>query len=47
MNWKTVGFRNLSVHAFDKIDWQLVCNILEGDLIDLVRFLECVEGFDG
>jgi uncharacterized protein YutE (UPF0331/DUF86 family) len=44
---KAVGFRNLSVHAYDKIDWQLVWNILEGDLMDLVRFLECVESFDG
>ena len=43
---KVVGFRNLSVHAYDKIDWQLVWNILEGDLSDLVRFFECVESFD-
>ena len=43
---KAVGFRNLSVHAYDKIDWQLVWNILEGDLMDLVRFLECVENLD-
>jgi len=43
---RAVGFRNLSVHAYDKIDWQLVWNILEGDLIDLVRFLECVESLD-
>ncbi len=44
---KAVGFINLSVHAYDKIDWQLVWNILEGDLMDLVRYLECVESFDG
>jgi uncharacterized protein YutE (UPF0331/DUF86 family) len=44
---KAVGFRNLSVHAYDKIDWQLVWNILEGNLRDLVSFLECVESFDG
>ena len=44
---KAVGFRNLSVNAYDKIDWQLVWNILEEDLKDLVRFLECVESFDG
>ena len=43
---KAVGFRNLSVHAYDKIDWQLVWFILEGGLKDLVRFLECVESFD-
>ena len=43
---RAVGFRNLSVHAYDKIDWHLVWKILEGDLKDLVRFLECVESFD-
>ena len=43
---KAVGFRNLSVHAYDKIDWQLVWYILVGDLKDLVRFLECVESLD-
>ena len=43
---KAVGFRNLSVHAYDKIDWQLVWDILEEDLMDLVRFLESVECFD-
>ena len=43
---KAVGFRNLSVHAYDKIDWQLVWNILEGDLMDLVRFFESVEILD-
>ena len=43
---KAVGFRNLPVHAYDKIDWQLVWNILEGDLSDLVHFLECVESYD-
>jgi uncharacterized protein YutE (UPF0331/DUF86 family) len=43
---KAVGFRNLSVHAYDRIDWHLVWNILEGDLSDLVHFLECVEKLD-
>ena len=44
---KAVGFRNLSVHAYDKIDWQLAWNIVEGDLMYFVRFLEYVENFDG
>ena len=43
---KAVGFRNLSVNAYDKIDWHLVWKILEGDLKDHVRFLEFVENFD-
>ena len=43
---KAVEFRNLSVHAYDKIDWQLVWNILEEDLKNVVQFLECMESFD-
>ena len=43
---KAVGFRNLSVHAYDKIDWQLVWETLEGDLKDFVQFLECMESLD-
>jgi len=43
---RAVGFRNLSVHAYDKIDWQLVWNILESDLHDLVRFIELIEKFE-
>ena len=41
---KTVGFRNLSVHAYDKIDWQLVWNILEENINDLFHFVENIEG---
>ena len=43
---RAVGFRNLSVHAYDKVDWQLVWNILESDLHDLVRFIELIEKFE-
>ena len=43
---RAVGFRNLSVHAYDKIDWQLVWNILESDLHDLVLFIELIEKFE-
>ena len=43
---RTVGFRNLSVHAYDKINWQLVWNILESGLHDLVRFIELIEKFE-
>ena len=43
---RAVGFRNLSVHAYDKIDWQLVWNILESDLHDLVLFVELIEKFE-
>ena len=40
---RAVGFRNLSVHAYDKIDWNLVWNNFEGDLNDLVQFVEIIE----
>jgi uncharacterized protein YutE (UPF0331/DUF86 family) len=38
-----VGFRNLSVHAYDKIDWNLVWTNFESDLRDLVNFVEIIE----
>jgi uncharacterized protein YutE (UPF0331/DUF86 family) len=37
------GFRNLSVHAYDKIDWNLVWNNFGSDLNDLVNFVEIIE----
>jgi len=40
---RAVGFRNLSVHAYDKIDWNLVWNNFESDLNDLVQFVEIIE----
>jgi uncharacterized protein YutE (UPF0331/DUF86 family) len=40
---RAVGFRNLSVHAYDKIDWNLVGTNLESNLNDLVQFVEIIE----
>ena len=40
---RAVDFRNLSVHAYDKIDWNLVWNNLGSDLNDLVNFVEIIE----
>jgi len=40
---RAVGFRNLSVHAYDKIDWNLVWNNFKSDLNDLVQFVEIIE----
>ena len=40
---RAVGFRNLSVHAYDKIDWNLVWTNFESDLRDLVQFVEIIE----
>ena len=44
---RAVGFRNLSVHAYDKIDWSLVWNNFESDLNDLVQFVEIIESTYG
>ena len=35
---KAVGFRNLSVHAYDKIDWEIVYGLLHDNVNDLRRF---------
>ena len=40
---RAVGFRNLSVHAYDKIDWNLVWTNFESDLNDLVNFVENIQ----
>ena len=40
---RAVGFRNLSVHAYDKIDWNLVWTNFGSDLNDLVNFVEIIE----
>ena len=40
---RAVGFRNLSVHAYDKIDGNLVWNNFESDLNDLVQFVEIIQ----
>ena len=40
---RAVGFRNLSVHAYDKIDWNLVWINFESDLNDLVKVAQIIE----
>ena len=40
---RAVGFRNLSVQAYDKIDWSLVWTNFESDLNDLINFVEIIE----
>ena len=37
---RAVGFRNLSVHAYDKINWNIIWTNLDNDLNDLVNFLK-------
>jgi uncharacterized protein YutE (UPF0331/DUF86 family) len=35
---QAVGFRNLSVHSYEKIDWQIIHQILDTNLADLKDF---------
>ena len=35
---KAVGFRNLSVHAYDRVDWERVHNIVHHRLDDFRAF---------
>jgi uncharacterized protein YutE (UPF0331/DUF86 family) len=37
---KAVGFRNLSVHAYDQVDWQRVFDIIHHRLHDFRRFAQ-------
>ena len=42
---KAVGFRNLSVHAYDKIDWGIVFSLLRDEIADLRAFGAAVTKF--
>ena len=35
---QAVGFRNLSVHSYEKIDWKIVYQIFDTNLADLKAF---------
>jgi uncharacterized protein YutE (UPF0331/DUF86 family) len=35
---KAVGFRNLAVHSYDHIDWEVVFTIASAELVDLKKF---------
>jgi len=39
---KAVGFRNLLVHAYQKIDWRRVWDIISNNIDDFRRFAEAV-----
>jgi uncharacterized protein YutE (UPF0331/DUF86 family) len=39
---KAVGFRNLSVHAYDRVDWQRVFEIAHHRIDDFRQFAKCV-----
>jgi len=40
---KTVGFRNLSVHAYQNIDMQIVQQIIENSLSDFTSFTSTIQ----
>jgi uncharacterized protein YutE (UPF0331/DUF86 family) len=37
---RAVGFRNLSVHAYDQVDWERVLEIVNERLDDFRKFAE-------
>lgn len=40
---RAVGFRNLSVHAYDKLDWEVVHRAAKNGIRDLARFGKVLE----
>ncbi len=40
---KAVGFRNLSVHSYDQVDWQRVFEIVHHRLDDFRKFSQCID----
>ena len=39
---KVVGFRNISVHAYQSIDWEIVYHITQKNLADFVDFVRYI-----
>ena len=39
---KSVGFRNISVHEYEKIDWEIVFDILVNHLDNIKNFTKAV-----
>jgi len=39
---KAVGFRNIAVHAYEKIDWRIVHSICQDRLGDFTRFAQAI-----
>ena len=40
---KAVGFRNISVHAYQEIDWEIVYAIVATRLGDFAKFAGCID----
>lgn len=44
---KSVGFRNISVHEYQSIDWLIVFKIITEHLVDFEKFAREVSAFEG
>jgi uncharacterized protein YutE (UPF0331/DUF86 family) len=44
---RAVGFRNLSVHAYDQVDWERVFDIVHERLDDFRKFAAAIAGIAG
>ena len=42
---KAVGFRNVAVHNYDTINWEIVFAICERSLVDFSRFAKEIDTF--
>jgi uncharacterized protein YutE (UPF0331/DUF86 family) len=39
---KAVGFRNIAVHRYDKIDWSIVQSVCRHRLVDFEHFAKAI-----
>jgi uncharacterized protein YutE (UPF0331/DUF86 family) len=44
---KMVGFRNIGVHEYRRIDYKIVESIIKTDMDELVALTDCIREFDG
>ena len=42
---KAVGFRNISVHEYQKIDWDIVYSIATKHMMDFKDYIRCIAAF--
>lgn len=42
---KAVGFRNIAVHNYEAINWEIVFNICQRQLVDFMRFAQSIVAY--
>lgn len=42
---KSVGFRNIAVHEYENVNWEIVFTIITQHLADFVRFIEQIQEY--